>query len=445
MRGAPCPRDCALPTLRGRQGAARRAEPPRGQAQVGRPRGRRAGRGRRSRRRGAAHPRRGPRRRRRCASVGTVTTAQLSATSGQKRDRPFQRPATAMRMPMANMPSIESGQNRSSTSQYRPGRGRRACSASDGGRRDRQRQDDRSRARRKKRARLAARRGPGCATGRAAGASTPTWKSPEPSAEDARAGRSCSPGSLPNAAMATDQARAPAVSSGAVEAERPSVPVPGRGGGRGAGGGGGGGAGGDVGTGGGGGLRERTWCSPWWLVRHPVGAVAENSAAPRDPGSRDRRPASASLNVVPADGTANPVTTGHRRGHTGTGDRCRHALASPGLAARLLRRPARARAAPCSRRRCSWRCLGALRGQLPGARRARDRRGAGVSTCPSRGVVERRRSVRRVGLCGAVILAFQPAARGGLVLVADRPCCGVRRPLRVVCRGRAARAADRFR
>ena len=44
--------------------------------------------------------------------VGTVTTAQLS-----KRDRPFHRPATAMRMPMRNIPSIDSGQNMSIASE----------------------------------------------------------------------------------------------------------------------------------------------------------------------------------------------------------------------------------------------------------------------------------------------------------------------------------------
>ena len=51
--------------------------------------------------------------------MGTQTTAQDSATIGQKRDRPFQRPATAIRMPMRNMPSIDSGQKRSSASQHR--------------------------------------------------------------------------------------------------------------------------------------------------------------------------------------------------------------------------------------------------------------------------------------------------------------------------------------
>jgi DNA-binding NarL/FixJ family response regulator len=43
--------------------------------------------------------------------AGTVTTAQLSATSGHTRAAPFQRPATAILMPMMNMPSIDSGQN----------------------------------------------------------------------------------------------------------------------------------------------------------------------------------------------------------------------------------------------------------------------------------------------------------------------------------------------
>ncbi|WP_295656162.1 hypothetical protein [uncultured Nocardioides sp.] len=34
--------------------------------------------------------------------VGITTTAQLSATSGQKRVTPFQRPATAILMPMSH-------------------------------------------------------------------------------------------------------------------------------------------------------------------------------------------------------------------------------------------------------------------------------------------------------------------------------------------------------
>ncbi len=46
-----------------------------------------------------------------------VTTAQLSAIIGQKRAAPVQRPATAIRMPMKNMPSIEKGQKASNKAQ----------------------------------------------------------------------------------------------------------------------------------------------------------------------------------------------------------------------------------------------------------------------------------------------------------------------------------------
>jgi DNA-binding NarL/FixJ family response regulator len=42
--------------------------------------------------------------------IGSTTTAQLSATSGQQRATPVHRPAMAIRMPMPNMPSMDSGQ-----------------------------------------------------------------------------------------------------------------------------------------------------------------------------------------------------------------------------------------------------------------------------------------------------------------------------------------------
>jgi hypothetical protein len=54
--------------------------------------------------------------------VGTVTTAQLSATSGQIRATPFQRPAKAIFTPMMNMPSMDSGQKASRTASQRSSR-----------------------------------------------------------------------------------------------------------------------------------------------------------------------------------------------------------------------------------------------------------------------------------------------------------------------------------
>jgi hypothetical protein len=48
------------------------------------------------------------------AETGSITSAQVSATAGQTRAAPRHRPAITIRTPMAAMPSMDSGQKRSS-------------------------------------------------------------------------------------------------------------------------------------------------------------------------------------------------------------------------------------------------------------------------------------------------------------------------------------------
>jgi hypothetical protein len=140
--------------------------------------------------------------------AGMVTTAQLSATIGQKRLTPVQRPAIAIRMPIRNMPSIESGQKASSTAHpgwlrsETPMASTKVEAMASATRTVSTRSTPRA-------TRPAPRAWVRHST--RSRRSRPTWKSPEPSPKTTRAPGVC--GSLPTSMIAADQATAPTVST----------------------------------------------------------------------------------------------------------------------------------------------------------------------------------------------------------------------------------------